>query len=453
LPRVVLEFAQREPSRVDARRRLLVASLFLVPMVHNWFVSMGMLDFALGVSSSLGLLVLLARRKRAGEFTWGSTLAIAAVGLLTWYAHVFSLMVVHLLVGIEVLFPSGGLGGWAQFHRGWLRARSREAVLLFVPLLPSTVLMTMSLVQHATEPVGAMTGWVALGKLLPPWELLYNLWAEWLWGFTKLSITSFLPAVVLAWYGVTRARRRPGDEPLPFFSPIAFAVLAGLYAFMPYTATNWFHVNSRFIPYLWVCALLRVPTRLPRRMPLALALAGGLYSVGMGIDYVRLDRDRAEFTAGIPYVPEGARLLPILFKSQVTSENTRSLLHAWGYYVLEKHTAAPLLFAHSRSFPVMYREPPPPRFNHLVFEGFAPSMISPDWMCNVLRSGGIAIDDCDAAWRARWTEFWRDATPRYDHLLMWDAPAEVLKQVPADYRILFAQDRLVILERTAKEAR
>jgi hypothetical protein len=29
------------------------------------------------------------------------------------------------------------------------------------------------------------------------------------------------------------------------------------------------------------------------------------------------------------------------------SDNTRSLLHDWGYYVTEKHTSAPLLFAHS----------------------------------------------------------------------------------------------------------
>ena len=71
-------------------------------------------------------------------------------------------------------------------------------------------------------------------------------------------------------------------------------------------------------------------------------------------------------------VPEGATLLPLVFRSKGTSENTRSLLHAWGYYVVEKQTSAPLLFAHSRSFALMYREPPDTQFNHLVLESFAP---------------------------------------------------------------------------------
>jgi hypothetical protein len=162
---------------------------------------------------------------------------------------------------------------------------------------------------------------------------------------------------------------------------------------------------------------------------------------------VRLDRDRAHFTAGIPAVPEGANLLPLLFKRQVTSENTRSLEHAWGLYVIEKQTAAPLLFAHSRSFPVMYRTPPPARFNHLVLETFAPSMGSPEWTCNSWRAGGVAMNDCEGAWRLRWAEFWQDALPLYDHVLMWDAPVDAMKLVPSAYRVKFQQDRLTIFER------
>jgi hypothetical protein len=276
----------------------------------------------------------------------------------------------------------------------------------------------------------------------PAWEMIYNLWAEWLWGFSWLSISSFVVAVALAIVGFVYRR-----EAMPFFSLWAFLALAGFYFFMPYVATNWFHVNSRFIPFVWIACLVRVPERLPKSLLALLALAAALYSIGMGIDYVRLDRDRAKFTAGIPAVPEGARLLPLLFKRQVTSENTRSLLHAWGYYVLEKQTAAPLLFAHSRSFPVMYKEPPLPRFNHLVLESFAPSMGSMAWTCGSWRAGGVAMNDCEGAWRQRWAEFWQDALPRYDHVLMWDAPPGAMALVPPDYRIKFQQDRLTIYER------
>jgi hypothetical protein len=140
--------------------------------------------------------------------------------------------------------------------------------------------------------------------------------------------------------------------------------------------------------------------------------------------------------------------LPLLFRRQLTSENTRSLLHAWGFYVVEKQTSAPLLFAHSRSFPVMYREPPPPRFNHLVLEGFAPSMMTAGRMCDLLRGSlGDVPNDCVGAWRDAWREFWADAIPRYDHLLLWDPTPEAQALVPSVYRVTFHEDRLTIYER------
>ena len=50
IPRFVLAFTQ-------SRRKMIVATFFAWPMVHNFFVSMGMLDFALGVPLSLALLI------------------------------------------------------------------------------------------------------------------------------------------------------------------------------------------------------------------------------------------------------------------------------------------------------------------------------------------------------------------------------------------------------------
>lgn len=96
----------------------------------------------------------------------------------------------------------------------------------------------------------------------------------------------------------------------------------------------------------------------------------------------------------------------------------------------------------------MYKEPPPPRFNHLVLEGFAPSMNSKAWVCDVLRSGGVAESDCDGAWRNLWREFWDDATPRFDHVLMWDPSPDVIGMVPPKYKMTFHEDRLWIFERS-----
>lgn len=431
LPRFVLELT-------GSRARMVVASAFAWPMVHNWFVSMGMLDFAFGVPLSLTLLILL-HRQRSREATWARALLIAVVGLATWYAHVFSLMMAGLLLALEMAHEA--------YTTREVGAVARKTALLALPLVPVCALVAASLQQHFSETGGALAGFVSYKKLLAPWELGYKLWAEWMWGFTKLSITSLVPTVGLAYYAWRRRREAP-----PFFSPFAVFVLAAIYAFGPHIVTNWFHVNSRVIAYLWAAALLRVPERLEGRLPAALGISAVLYSAGMGADYVRLDRDRLEFVAGVDAVPPRAKLLPLVFRPKHTSENTRSLLHAWGFYVAEKETSAPLLFAHSRSFPLTYRTPPAPRFNHLVLENFVPSVATERHMCRNLLEHNIIVADCGAYFAQVWREFWVDATPRFDHLLLWDAPEDAVRMIPPVYRPVLQQGRLAIYARSADPA-
>ena len=419
-PRFVLSFG--------GRRRMVVAALFCWPMVHNWFVSMGMLDFALSVPLSMLLLVQLNEQRQRASL--GRAVAIGALALVTWHAHVFPLLVVLVLLAVHVI---------TRRNRAERTDAARWPVL---PMVPAMGLVAVSLCQQLTEPVGKMTGYVVLGRMLPPWELFYNLWAEWFYGFTWLEIATLVPCVSLGLWAIYRWR-----DDVPFFGPVALFVLAGLYFFCPYVATNWFHVNSRFVPFLWLAALVRLPERMPTRFFAVLGACALSCTIGMGVDYVRLRGEWTRFTAGMGAVPEGATLLPLVFRRKIVSDNTDNLLHAWGFYVTDKLTSAPLLFAHSRSFPVMYREPPDPRFNHLVLESFAPSMATPDWGCGVLRSGGVAVDDCGALWRERWAEFWRSAEPKFDHVLMWDAPRDVIALVPPGYRMTFQRDELTIFER------
>ncbi len=418
LPRFVL-------ALTGSRNRMLVASMFVWPMVHNWFVSMGMLDFALSVPLSLGLLLAIDRQRRTPSAT--NALLVTALGAVTWYAHVFPLLVVHLLVLIE-----------AARRPSW-RERVGALRSMALPLLPVMALVGMSVFEQLRDNVGSMSTVVAHGKMVPPWELAYNLWAEWFWGFTKLSITSIVPCLLLAYYGFGRRRESP-----MFFSPLAVVVLGLLFCLAPYRVTNWYHVNSRLIPFLWVAALLRVPDHLPKRIFAVLGLSAALYSAGMGTDFLRLESDRERFTAGVATVPEGAKLLPLVFRHKGASDNTRSLLHAWGFYVTDRYTSAPLLFAHSRSFPVMYSTPPPVRFNDLVLENFAATMISSANFCESTR---VVTNDCRGEYRARWAEFWHDATPLYDHVLLWEPSEEALQLVPIDYGITYRQGGLVIMQR------
>ena len=418
LPRFVL-------ALTGSRKRMLVASMFVWPMVHNWFVSMGMLDFALSVPLSLGLLLAIDRQRRAPSAA--NALLVTALGAVTWYAHVFPLLVVHLLVFVE-----------AARRPGW-RERVGALRSMALPLLPVMALVGLSVFEQLRDNVGSMSTVVAHGKMVPPWELAYNLWAEWFWGFTKLSITSIVPCLLLAYYGFGRRRESP-----IFFSPLAVVVLGLLFCLAPYRVTNWYHVNSRLIPFLWVAALLRVPDHLPKRVFALLGLSAVLYSAGMGTDFLRLESDRVRFTAGTATVPEGAKLLPLVFRHKGASDNTRSLLHAWGFYVTDRYTSAPLLFAHSRSFPVMYSTPPPVRFNDLVLENFAATMITSANFCESTR---VVTNNCRGEYRARWAEFWHDATPLYDHVLLWEPSEEALQLVPIDYGITYRQGGLVIMER------
>jgi hypothetical protein len=422
LPQFVLRLS-------GSRARMVVAGLFAWPMVHNWFVSMGMLDFAIAVPLSLALLLAIQARRSAPTLANGA--AIVGLAVATWYAHVFPLLVVNLLVLIEALtMPT------------W-RARYHAARTMAAPLLPVVGLAFASVLLHVKDTAGPMSAFMNIRKVLAPWELAYNLWAEWFWGYSNLTLSSLLPCVGLALVGSIGMRRRSLSSAPPFFSHYAFVALVLLYCFLPYTMTNWFHVNSRIIPYFWIGLLLYVPERLPKALVAALVGAGVLYSAGMGVDQVRLDEERKEFTAGMEAVPEGARLLPLVFKQKGASDNTRNLLHMWGYYVVDRKTSAPLLFAHSRSFPVTYREPPPFRFNHLILSSFAPSMSSPATMCKT----AMRVDDCDTLFRTTWRNFFSEALPRYDHLLLWEPTPEALSVIPAEYERTFSRGRLMIYAR------
>jgi hypothetical protein len=433
IPQFVLQLTR-------SRTKMIAASLFAWPLVHHWFVSMGMLDFAIGVPLSLALLLSLERYRRvlaeASPFSragLGAGAAVVGFGFATWYAHVFPLLVVHLLVAVEALRQPGARTKWKTLWTFGL------------PLLPASLLTVASLTQHVRDVVTPMAGIVDFDRFIAPWELVYNLWAECFWGYSNLTISSLVPCIALGLIGLRAVRSaflRNAEVPV-FFSPWALLAIVVLYFFTPYNMTNWFHVNSRLLPYFWFALLLYVPDQLPKWLVRALGVSALAYTVGMGVDYVRLDRERQEFTAGMDAVPEGSRLLPLLFRQKGVSSNTRNLLHLWGYYVVERQTSAPLLFAHSHSFPVTYRATPPTRFNHLVLEAFAPEADTPRDVCRA----AARYEECDQLFDATWKRFWEDATPRFDHVLLWDATPEVLAAVPKAYERKFDRGRLIVLAR------
>jgi hypothetical protein len=224
------------------------------------------------------------------------------------------------------------------------------------------------------------------------------------------------------------------------------AALGALYLLLPYEMTAWYHVNTRVVPYLWMALLLRIPESVPRWMTGLLCVSALSYSIGNGVDYRRLDAETTEYLSAMDRVPERARLLPMVVRAKSTSENTQNILHLWGYYVVEKHVTAPLLFAHSRSFALTYREAPPINENHLVLEGFAPRLAPAETLCNSIRQDYVIFpDDCMAFYQEHLGQFFGHTTPAFDYMLLWDATPDALSAVPAAYQTMYRNGRLVLL--------
>lgn len=425
LPLLVLRFAGR--SFVP------VAALFFWPLVHGFFVSMGMMNFTMGFALSLILLVLLDRQRERPTAAGG--LGIAVLSVIVWYAHAFPLAVV------------AGVAGLAALRRPTWRQRLRDAGALFLPLAPAAVLAAVSAQHHLAKVEGA-TGWARSFVYQNPWEILLHLWTDASGAFTRWGSMTLLPALLLPVFvwrqqRAERARAVADGEVTarPLLSWTAQAMLAAGYVGLPVMLSNWWHFNCRLVPFLWAGMLVRLPPRLPRPIAGALLVCALSFSVVTGIDYVRLDRDRREFTAAMDVLPPRATLLPLMFRQRKSSTFTSSLTHAWGFYTAQKDASAPLVFAVERSYPITYREFPPRALIPPALDRLAESMGTPAGVCK--RLGQFSLDAaCYAAWRQVWSEFWLQAEPRFSHVVTWAMPAEARPLIPARYRRIFASGDL-----------
>jgi hypothetical protein len=281
-----------------------------------------------------------------------------------------------------------------------------------------------------------------LYSYLNPLEIVAHLWTDVSGALTRWGAMTAVPAILLpvfAW------RQRQLDR--PFLSRPALGILAAAYLGLPVMLSNWWYLQCRLVPFLWAGLLLRLPDRLPRPVAIVLVACALSFSAVTGVDYVRLDRGRAAFTAGIDAVPRGARLLPLLFSHRQPGEFNASLTHAWGHYTVARDTSAPLVFAVERSYPITYREFPPRALIPPALDRFAELSATPGKVCKQLRQFPIDAA-CVAAWRELWTAFWREAEPRFTHVLTWAMPPEARSLIPPGYQRVFHAAELEIYARS-----
>jgi hypothetical protein len=418
LPIFVLHFA--------GRRNLWVALLVLWPLVHSFSVSMGFLNFAFAFAGSLLLLVVLDRQRLSPSVR--GAFGVTAVAGVVWYAHPFPLAVVGGLVAAHAL----GEPTWRQ--------RFRTGIRLLLPLVPAGLLSLLAAQHHLIKAEHSSAA-PANYLYLSPSMNLRHLWMDASGALTHWGSMTAVPAIllpVLAW------RRRHLQR--PFLSGFAIVGLLVAYAALPQMMSNWYYLNCRLVPFIWVALALRLPETLPRSATALLLVSALTFSAVQGVDYLRLDRDRAELTAGISAVPRHSRLLPLLFKHSQTSDYIASLTHAWAYYTVARDTSAPLVFGVERSYPITYRDFPPRELIPPALDMFAVRNATPDPICQKL---SLAPGDpaCTIAWREIWRSFWRQAEPRFDHVLTWAMPAEAQALFPPSFRRVLTAGQLQIWER------
>jgi hypothetical protein len=392
------------------------------------------LNFSCAFPLSLCLLTVVDAQRR--QPSWQRAVAITALSALVWYAHPFPLGVVVGLVSMDV----ARVLGW--------RRRLVAAGARLGPLAPVGILVGVTALRHLVKVDGAPAAAASEYIFQPAWALALHFWLDASGALTRWGSMTIVPALLLPWVASGTRRksrtRNPGGSWVS--GPAALVALAATYVALPFMLSNWAYLNCRLVPFLWAMLALGVPTTVPRWMPPVLLASAVTFSVVLGLDYLRLDRDRATFTAGISAVPEGAALLPLVFDRHGSADFTAPLTHAWAYYVLARDTSAPLVFAVERSYAITYRVFPPAALIPPALDRFAESHATPPRAKCVAEGTGDL--ECQEEWRTRWDTFWRKAEPRFTHVLTWAMPAAARETiVPRSFRRTFVAQDLEIYER------
>jgi hypothetical protein len=410
LPHFVLAFTDR--------RRLVVASFFMAPMVHHWWTLMGMLNFSLGFALGLILLTVLARQAEAPTVRRG--VLITAIAGLLWFTHGMSLLFVGLIAGIEMIVRAWDERG--ERFAG-LRAQLLTARAVLLPLAPMGLLTLGTILHHR------QFGHVDVVKYEPSIQALYNLWAHWSFGLSPFSAAGIVNALALVFFAAKAATAR-----IPMFSNWTLAALASFYFFLPLTVPGVGFLCERALPFLWAWALVRIPARLPRWTSRLLLASSAAWSIGLGIDLFRSGSDLDDFVAATPQVPAGARFLALNFEPHASATNTWALIHASGMYTVLSGAHPLDLWADSTSMPIMHARAPATFVEDPVrIREFQGVVHDPRRYCEALEQTGFSDVDCKARFTDAWHEFWNEASPRYDYVLMWGAPPEIRPTMPAEY--------------------
>ncbi len=352
LPLVMLFWLRR----IAPERRI---NVFLVCLLASgWLPFMGFHTYMLSFLIGIAALALAAGKSGADGMRqpagWGALAGASALLFLSTISHpVAPVMLGGALFVLEA--PGRDL-------RAWLR--------LAIVGTPAALFLVLTML--ATPSAGSLASFMPnFPGILPGiLSLLGNLIA-----FDRLEFLIRLPVLIVLLWGAIRAVRRFGVRGQGRDQCLArvFLVFAVLYFLLPNFPALGF-IPDRFGFFaLMVAALLPPPLRIVRRPGLfcsAAAIAGLALAAVQYRAAGKLSDKVADVVSAGQVLPRGATVLPLIFEQPPEGARVSSLLHSWGYLVLEKDIITPYLFANSSGVsiaggnwrPVSYAEPFGPEF-------------------------------------------------------------------------------------------
>lgn len=409
-------------------KRVWIGGLFAVPFVHHWFVSMGMLNFSL----SFGLCLSILSQQKALRERWSYTRAAVVLGLsvLAWVAHNFPLFVLLLMASSECV-------------HALVRERSSLTGTLrwMVALMPAGLLVVVGTVlapvhEYARIPGIARTVWEN------PGDLILGMFRHFVLGPSNWSSAGIVSALTLMLVCVIY-RKAPNP---PGFAAATLVVMGLCYIFVPISVIPvWSYFGTRFVPFIWLALLVRVPEQLPPRVVQLLCCSAVASSIGSGAGFLRMSDQLQDFRSGVPSVPQGAKVLPLLFTVNTPGDYIEPFTHAWAHYTLERGTSADIVWASRSVDAEHYLNVPPPEFQHDAVAVQGRVMYSANvWCSRLVRSAGTLLADCPATWEAEWHHYLKEAARRYQYVLVWDVPEATLAVIDQHFQIVHRQGKLIV---------
>lgn len=409
---------------------------FLPPLAHHWFISMGMLNYSLGFAFVL-LMIAAARSfamsQASSRVVWVSALLAPS----TFFCHPLpALLGVPFALGV----------GYAAEKNSKL---SKQYVLGLLPLFGAALLSCGSLAVHffrgaadRAHIVGAGPG-EALAWNDPLW-VLYDAYAQSLWGMTKLSAWSLVTFAVLVYFALSRtvATSTPRLR-------ILFLITLAIYMIAPYQAFGVYAGSPRVLLFLWPIALLAVPADLPKRALVVTGVAAAGYIIGMNVDVFRLAKEGDHIARGATVIPEHAKLLPLFFATRKTSENTRNFDSISSMYVWLRHTNAVDVWDHSSAYPIVRVQAPPANMTRQRILAFVAKADPQTFRQNCAKES-LGIEACAASFHALLSGIFAEAAPAYTHILLWAAPTGTIEAAASYYHPVLQDRELVVLERNGR---